>query len=56
MSDTGKEHQKAIVKEAIQEWLDKKFTEFGKWSLRGIVAMALGAAFYIWLGSHGWHP
>ena len=37
----------AAVKEGqrqgIQEWLDKKFTQFGKWSAAGIAAMAFAA-------------
>ena len=27
---------------ALDKWLDKKFSEVGKWTLRGITAMALG--------------
>lgn len=46
---------KAVVKEAIEEWLDKQFATFGKWSLTGILC-ALGAwAFYAWLSAQGWH-
>jgi hypothetical protein len=30
------------VKEAIEQWMDKKFSEFGRWSFYGIVAAALG--------------
>lgn len=42
--DLDHEAQKAIIKEAITEWLDAKFSEFGKWSFFGIVAM-----FFAWL-------
>jgi len=34
--------EKEVVKEAIEEWLDKQFATFGKWSLVGILC-ALGA-------------
>jgi len=46
--------QKEAVKEGLQEWLDKKFMEFGKWSFKGIAAMALVGLVYIWAASHGW--
>lgn len=49
------EEGKRIVKEAIQEWLDGKFAEFGRWSLMGIAAAALGALAYWVLTSQGWH-
>lgn len=40
------EEQKAIVKEALKEWLDEKFLAFGKWSLAAIGAAALAALAY----------
>jgi hypothetical protein len=46
---------KAIVKEAIQEWLDKQFASFGKWSLTGIACALAAWLFYAWLSAHGWH-
>ena len=53
MSELNKTEQKAIIKEAIQEWLDTKYTEFGKWTLHGIVAAGLAAGVYF-LMTHGW--
>lgn len=53
MSDEDqKELYKLAVKEAIHEWLEKKFATFGKWSLRGIAA-AVFALFLKWLVSQG---
>lgn len=49
------EEQKAIVKEALTEWLDKQFATFGKWSLGGIASIALAVLLYLWLSQHGWH-
>jgi hypothetical protein len=49
-----KELNKQAMKEGLQEWLDKKFMEFGKWSLKGITAMALVGLVYLWASSHGW--
>lgn len=50
------EEQKALVKEALHEWLDAKFMQFGKWSLQGIIAMALAVLAYFFLSQHGWTP
>ena len=46
--------QKEAIKEALSEWLDDKFSEFGKWSLKGMVALALVGLVYLWAASHGW--
>ena len=50
---TPEEHKQAI-KEALEEWLDKQFTKFGRWSLRSIGAIFLAALVYMWAASHGW--
>jgi hypothetical protein len=42
-------------KEAIDEWLDKKFAQFGKWSITGILAAVCVWVFYGWLNFQGWH-
>lgn len=52
------EEQRAIkeaAKQAIREFLDEKFSTFGKWSLGAIAAMALAALTYFILSTHGWH-
>lgn len=46
---------KDIVKEAIQEWLDKQFALFGKWSLTGIFCALMAWLFYAWLAAQGFH-
>ena len=48
--------RKAIVKEAISEWLDEKFVTLGKWSLGGIGAAALALLAYFVLIKSGWTP
>lgn len=55
--------QKQAVKEALQEWLDKKFDqidlEFGRWTrkwlFRAAIAGILGGSAYLYLISQGWH-
>ena len=46
---------KALVKEAIKEWLDDQTNKVGKWSLRIIVGLVLAALVYFVLTQHGWH-
>lgn len=46
---------KRIMKEAIDEWLDKKFSEFGKWSAYGLLAAIVAVALYMTLVMNGWH-
>lgn len=47
------DEQKAIIKEVLQEWLDKQFAIFGKWTLRGIASMGFFVVMYFWLNGHG---
>lgn len=47
---------KDALKEALHEWLDDKFAQFGRWSLLGIGAAALFAMAYLILKSQGWTP
>lgn len=49
-----RENDKRVVKEALKEWLDEKFMEFGKWSLGGIAALVLALIAYMILVTHGW--
>ena len=53
MENMSKEEYKALVKEAIGEWLDAKYSQFGKWTIHGLVAMMLGAI-AVYLVSHGY--
>lgn len=46
---------KEIVKEALEEWLDKKFAQFGKWTLGGLSALAFAGLVYLALAGQGWH-
>lgn len=53
--DEGK--QKAVenaLKNALKEWLDDKFAELGKWSVRVIVVAALGALMIFIMKMGGW--
>lgn len=52
MPDISPEEQRDIIKQALQEWLDAKYAEFGKWTLRGLAAAAL-VALVAALSAHG---
>lgn len=47
---------KEVLKEAIDEWLDKQYVRVGKWSVAGVLALATGALSYFYLTSHGYKP
>lgn len=48
-----KEERRSIIKAAIDEWLNDQFAQFGKWTMRGLVAMLFGALVWIYLQSKG---
>tara|TARA_R110002020_G_scaffold365517_1_gene577699 strand:- start:3 stop:164 length:162 start_codon:yes stop_codon:yes gene_type:complete len=50
----NQEDQKQAIKEGLQEWLNDKFSEFGKLSLKGVLAILLAALVYLWATSQGW--
>ncbi|BBB65923.1 hypothetical protein UNDYM_1670 [Undibacterium sp. YM2] len=55
MPNMDKEAEKEILKEALQEWLDKQFALFGKWTLAGLFALAFSGLVYLALSGQGWH-
>jgi hypothetical protein len=54
-AELERDSQKEIVKEALKEWLNDQWAAFGKWTAKGIAAMAFSALAYWWLSTHGWH-
>lgn len=50
-----KDLMKAAVKEALKEWLDAKYSAFGRWSLHGLLALALAGGVYLAMLASGWH-
>jgi hypothetical protein len=53
---TSRTERKAMIKEAMREaakeWLDERYREVGKWSVRGIAAAAFAALAYF-IATHG---
>lgn len=42
-----------VFDDAINRWLDKKFAEVGRWSLRGIMATVFGGLVWFYLHTGG---
>lgn len=55
MPNMSREEMKRITKEALKEWLDDKFMQFGKWSMSALAASALAALTYFILKMNGWN-
>jgi|TARA_B100001094_G_scaffold319852_1_gene365231 hypothetical protein len=53
MKPNPKETKEAI-KEGLTEWLEDKFSEFGKLSLKAILALLVAGLVYFWAASQGW--
>lgn len=53
--DFPEELVKAAFKEAMQEWLDAKYTALGKWTARGLAAALVTGLLYLLLTLNGWH-
>lgn len=47
----NEEEFKALIKEAIKEWLDEQWAAFGIWTARGLLAALLAAlmGFILWM-------
>ena len=48
------EETKEAIKEGLTEWLEDKFSEFGKLSLKAILALLVAGLVYFWAASQGW--
>lgn len=53
--DERRQEMKDATKQAIKEWLDEKFAQFGKWSMGTVAALFLVALIYLILWANGWH-
>ena len=51
--DLDREAQKEAIKEAISEWLDARFADVGRWTIKGLIAAALAGMLYAYLVTKG---
>ena len=49
------ENTKEILKEALKEWMDEKFAQFGRWTFYGLLVGGFGGLVYLLLIAEGWH-
>jgi len=49
-----RDEDKQLVKEALKEWINERFAEFGKWTAKGLAVAAFGVFLYLYLTSQGW--
>jgi hypothetical protein len=54
MPELPQKELKAVMKEAMKEWLDEKFVIFGKFSAGTIASLGLAALVYFILYINGW--
>lgn len=45
---------KEALKQALKEWLDDKFAEFGRWTMGAFLAALIGAIVMFILHMNGW--
>lgn len=48
------EVQKKLIKEAMKEWLNEMFADFGRYTFTGLCAAAFVGAVYLALRGQGW--
>ena len=53
--ETEGDEQKRLIKEALKEWLDEKFSQFGKWSAMAFFILVFAGLVALVLWSQGWH-
>ena len=53
MATDSDEKEKALIKQAINEWLETKWAIFGKFSAYGILAAFVGFLCYMAYMTHG---
>jgi len=46
---------KQAIKEALKEWMDTKYQEFGKWTVRTLLSVAFFGLMYLFFSTNGWH-
>lgn len=47
---------KALLKEALKEWLDEKYAAAGRWGVTWVLITVVGVFGYLILWKAGWSP
>lgn len=48
------DQDKELIKQALQEWLDKKYTDLGKWVGKRFAILMILVIFYLFFQFYGW--
>lgn len=54
MSEFSKDELKKITKEAMKEWMEEKYSQFGRWTVRSLGTLGIAALLYFILKANGW--
>lgn len=49
MEQFDPEQQRRIIEDALEGWLQKKYADVGRWTIRGIVAGLFALGMYLYL-------
>lgn len=52
---TSRDERKEIIKEALHEWMQAKFAEFGWFSFKTLGVIVISVFVFIYLIMNGWH-
>jgi hypothetical protein len=53
MTDLPPNDQKELIKQAIKEWMDEKYAEIGRWTVRVIITTALSMLLFWYIKTQG---
>lgn len=53
MTDLNTQDQKDLIKQAIKEWMDEKYAEVGRWTVKVIITAALSALLFFYIKTQG---
>lgn len=53
MTDLPPHDQKELIKQAIKEWMDEKYAEIGRWTVRVVLTSALSALLFWYIQTKG---
>lgn len=51
-----REERKAVLKEAINEWLTEQYAKVGIWTMRAVLATMVAGLAYFYFWERGWKP
>lgn len=53
MTDLNPSEQKELIKQAIKEWMDEKYAEIGRWTVRVLLTTTLSALLFYYIQTKG---